>query len=94
LAHAKVRDLHKRLFGRKSESRGGGIQGRPQAPVARARRGHQRGAPGHGRTMQPHLLQRIELVGLDSPQCPQCGLALGSFPGTEDSQVLEIEVKA
>jgi transposase len=94
LAHAKVRDLHKRLFGRKSESRGGGSEGRPQAPVARARRGHQRGAPGHGRTMQPHLPQRIELVGLDSPQCPQCGLALGSFPGTEDSQVLEIEVKA
>jgi len=44
--------------------------------------------------MQPHLPQRIELVGLDSPQCPRCGLALGSFPGTEDSEVLEIEVKA
>ena len=93
LAHAKVRDLQKRLFGRKSESRGGSeVQG--QAPVARARRGHRRGAPGHGRSMQPHLPQRIEPVGLDSPQCPQCGLALGSFPGTEDSEVLEIEVKA
>jgi len=93
LAHAKVRDLQKRLFGRKSESHGGSeVQG--QAPVARARRGHRRGAPGHGRSMQPHLPQRIEPVGLDSPQCPQCGLALGSFPGTEDSEVLEIEVKA
>ena len=93
LAHAKVRDLQKRLFGRKSESRGGSeVQG--QAPVARARRGQRRAAPGHGRSMQPHLPQRIELVGLDSPQCPQCGLALGSFPGTEDSEVLEIEVKA
>ena len=94
LAHAKVRDLQKRLFGRKSESRGGGSEVQVQAPVARARRGHRRGAPGHGRTMQPHLPQRIELVGLDSPQCPRCGLALGSFPGTEDSEVLEIEVKA
>ena len=94
LAHAKVRDLQKRLFGRKSESRGGSeVQGQAP-PVARARRGHRRGAPGHGRSMQPHLPQRIELVGLDSPQCPQCGLALGSFPGTEDSEVLEIEVKA
>ena len=93
LAHAKVRDLQKRLFGRKSESRGGSeVQG--QAPVARARRGQRREAPGHGRSMQPHLPRRIELVGLDSPQCPQCGLALGSFPGTEDSEVLEIEVKA
>ena len=44
--------------------------------------------------MQPQLPQRIELVGLDSPECPRCGLALGSFPGTEDSEVLEIEVKA
>ena len=94
LAHAKVRDLQKRLFGRKSESRGGGSEVQAQAPVARARRGHRRGAPGHGRTMQPHLPQRIELVGLDSPQCPNCGLALGRFPGTEDSEVLEIEVKA
>ena len=38
LAHAKVRDLQKRLFGRKSESRGGSeVQGQAP-PVARARR--------------------------------------------------------
>jgi transposase len=94
LAHAKVRDLQKRLFGRKSESRGGGTEVQAQASVARARRGHRRGAPGHGRTMQPHLPERVEVVALDLPQCPRCGLALGSFPGSEDSQVLEIEVKA
>ena len=93
VAHAKVRDLQKRLFGRKSESRRGS-EAQAQAPVARAPRGHLRGAPGHGRTMQPQLPQRIELVELDSPQCPSCGLALGSFPGTDDSEVLEIEVQA
>jgi transposase len=94
LAQAKVRDLRKRLFGRKSESRGGGSEVQVQAPVVRARRGHRRGAPGHGRTLQPHLPERVEVVALDSPQCPRCGLALGSFPGTEDAEVLEIEVKA
>ena len=94
LAQAKARDLQKRLFGRKSECRRGGSEVQAQAPVARARRGHRLGAPGHGRTMQPQLPQRIELVELDSPQCPRCGLALGEFPGSEDSQVLEIEVKA
>ena len=93
VAHAKVRDLQKRLFSRKSESRRGS-EAQVQAPVASAPRGHLRGAPGHGRTMQPQLPQRIELVELDSPQCPSCGLALGSFPGTDDSEVLEIEVQA
>ena len=33
-----------------------------------------------------------EIVDIDSPHCPGCGLALASFPGTEDSEVLEIEV--
>ena len=37
---------------------------------------------------------RVEVVELDCPRRPQCGLSLGEFPGTEDSQVLEIEVKA
>ena len=44
--------------------------------------------------MQSHLPGRSEFVTLDSPQCPQCGLALEEFPGTQDSEVLEIEVKA
>src|SRR5450631_4190802 len=92
LAQAKVRDLQKRLFGRKSESRRGS-EAQVQAPVARAPRGHLRGAPGHGRTMQPQLPQRIELVELDSPQCPSCGLGFSTFPGTDDSEVLEIEVQ-
>ena len=93
LSQAKVRELQKRVFGRKSESRGG-TQVQTQAAAARAPRGHQRGAPGHGRTTQPHLPERGEVVGIDAPQCPRCGLALREFPGTEDSQVLEIEVQA
>jgi transposase len=94
VAHAKVRDLRKRLFGRKSESRGGGTEDRGHAPVLQAPRGHRVGAAGHGRTMQSLLPERVELVELDDPQCPSCGLDLREFPGTEDSQVLEIEVQA
>jgi transposase len=91
LAQAKVRDLQKRLFGRKSERRSGS---EAQSRAAGASRGHQRGAPGHGRAMQPELSARVELVELDCPHCPSCGRALGKFPGTEDSEVLEIEVQA
>ena len=94
LAHAKVRDLQQRLFGRKSERSKGSSELRPQAGVKPASRGQRCGAPGHGRKMLAHLPERIETVGLDSPQCPACGQALADFPGTEDSEVLEIEVKA
>jgi transposase len=93
-AHAKIRDLQQRLFGRKSERRKGGSEQQARALVARAPRGHQRGAPGHGRTMHAHLPARIEFVALSTAQCPRCGEPLSPFPGTEDSEVLEIEVQA
>jgi transposase len=94
LARAKIRDLQQRMFGRKSERRRGGSEQRQQALASRAPRGHQRGAPGHGRTMQSHLSERSEFVEIDGPQCPNCGLGFSIFPGTEDSEVLEIEVRA
>jgi transposase len=94
LAVAKIRDLQQRVFGRKSERRKGGSEQQTHGLVVRAPRGHRRGAPGHGRTMLAHLPQRSEYVEIDTPQCPQCGLELSVFPGTEDSEVLEIEVQA
>ena len=93
-AEAKVRDLQQRLFGRKSERSKGASELQPRPGYHPARRGQRRGAPGHGRKMLAHLPERIETVGLDSPQCPACGEPLDEFPGTEDSEVLEIEVKA
>jgi transposase len=94
VANAKVRDLQQRMFGRKSERRKGGSERAARALVARVPRGHRRGAPGHGRTMQSHLSERSEFIEIDAPQCPNCGLGLIDFPGTEDSEVLEIEVQA
>jgi transposase len=94
VAQAKIRDLQQRLFGRKSERRKGGGEQQAQGLVSRAARGHQRGVPGHGRTLLSHLPERIEWAGIDTPRCPGCGLALSIFPGTEDSEVLEIEVQA
>lgn len=92
-AHARIRDLQQRLFGGKSERHAGNErQGRPCE--VNAARGHRRGTPGHGRAMQPSLPARHEFVELEVVHCPQCGLALKSFPGTEDCEVLEIEVQA
>ena len=94
VAHAKIRALQQRMFGRKSERRKGGSQQAVQALVSRAPRGHQCGTPGHGRTTQSHLPARGEFVEIDAPQCPNCGLGFSTFPGTEDSEVVEIEVQA
>jgi transposase len=91
-AHAKIRDLQQRVFGRKSERSKGASEA--QASVSSAHRGQRRGTPGHGRTMQSHLPEQVEFVEMDCPTCPQCGLGLSEFPGTEDSEVVEIEVKA
>jgi transposase len=99
LAQAQVRDLQQRLFGRKSEQRKHSealarTEAEAQGPGAGRPRGQQRGTPGHGRTLLPELAAREELIEIASPHCPSCGLGLADFPGTEDSEVVEIEVQA
>lgn len=93
-AQGKVRDLQKRVFGRKSEqrSRPDAVPGAPD-PTPRSR-GQQPGTRGHGRRMLPHLPARVETVEIDSPHCQTCGLGYVDFPGVEESEVVEIEVKA
>ena len=61
----------------------------------RARR-QQPGHPGHGRKSCPHLPVIEEVHDLKDSQkaCPRCGKPYAPFPGTEDSELIEIEVKA
>ena len=94
LAQAKIRDLQQRMYGRKSERRWS-VEGTLHTAAASSRRrGQQRGAPGHGRVRLEHLPCIEETIELDWPQCPACGEPLHEFPGTDDSEVLEIDVKA
>jgi len=94
-AQARIRGLQQRLFGSKTERHpdnerlGRGDEGHVRAP-----RGHQRGAPGHGRTLQASLPARHELIELAAPQCPRCGLQRRVFSATDDSEIVELEVKA
>lgn len=93
-AQAMVRDLRKRVFGTKSEGRKKcERQPRDGAAAPKGRRGCAPGH-GHGRGIASNLPERHETVVHPDPQCPQCGLALLDFPGTEDAEVVEIEVKA
>jgi len=93
-ARGRIRDLEQRLFGRKSERQWVIDNQQPHSVARLRRRGQQPGAAGHGRRRCNELPLREELVELDSACCPKCGKALAVFPGTQDSEVLEIEVKA
>lgn len=92
---AKVKQLEHQLFGRKSEKKN-----RSEASSAsrggKRPRGQQPGNPAPNRRSHEHLPQVEELRDLpeDQKQCPQCGLPYEDFPGTEDSQTIEIEVRA
>lgn len=97
---AIIRDLKQRLFGKKSEK---GIckadqnpdqDCKPESQHPKRSRGHQQGRPGHGRTERPHLPVVEEVIELDGNSCPQCGQAYLPFPGEEESEIIEIEVRA
>lgn len=94
---ARVRDLRQRLFGRKSEKGAARSEQQIQARSgSKRRRGQQPGSRGHGRTSWAHLPIREEEhdVPEGHKQCPDCGKPLEPLEGTEDSEVLEIEVHA
>jgi transposase len=91
-APAQVRDLQKRLFSSKSEQ-SSPSESHAQTAACR-KRGQQRGKTGHGRTIEAHLSERHEDIVLNNAHCPECGQAFKEFAGTEDAQVLEIDVKA
>jgi transposase len=97
------RKLHDQLFGRKSESapskdRKNHLEGESeedQASSAPRKRGQRKDQPGPKRRDYSHLPAVEDLRVLPEVQrvCPQCGAAL-SPSDTEDSEQIEIEVKA
>lgn len=93
IAQAKIRDLNQRVFGRHSERSKGRNEGH-ETCASKRRRGHQKGVKNHGRSMLTELPVVHETIDLIDPACPKCGKPLRSMPGTEDSEVVEIEVKA
>ena len=96
---ARIRSLEQSLFGSKTEATGA-LSDRaptttPSAKPTRSR-GQQRGQPSPKRRDYSHLpaVEETHTLPDDQQQCGTCGLPFVSFPGTEDSTVLEIEVQA
>ncbi len=101
LAHkdAQIRDLRKRLYGKKSEktSRGDHKSNPKKSSSENKRpRGQQKGSSGHGRTERPDLAVTEEYKDLpiESCSCRQCGLPYSPTSVEEISESIEIEVKA
>lgn len=94
-SEAQVRDLKQRLYGKKSE-KGVARRDGPQTKAGSSRpRGQQAGRPGHGRTPRPDLpvFEEVRELRGEERCCSSCGAPLESFPGTEDSEIIEIQVQ-
>lgn len=95
---AKIKDLQKRVFGKKSEKQGAAAKSEKGEQTATGRqRGQQSGSAGHGRTQRPDLPVITEARGLSEEEksCPCCGLPYLATPALDKhNDFIEVEVKA
>jgi len=104
---AQLRLREHQLFGRRSEQSTSRPDHNPadpgddraattDAPAPKRRRGRQRGQASPRRRDYSHLPTTTEDCDLTDEQrrCPCCGLPYQPFPGTEDGELIEVEVQA
>lgn len=95
---AKLRLREQQLFGRKTETTAATALPPPTTTPAPPRRprGQQRGRPGPRRRDHSHLPAVVEDREIPGDQCccRRCGCPFAPVSGTEDSTILEVEVKA
>ena len=99
LLQGEIRELKRRLYGRKSET---ATTTKPTPPGqnknsnSKRSRGQQPGGKGHGRTHHDHLPTTFEdcVLPKDQQCCATCGEPFEQIPGTATGDILEIEVRA
>jgi transposase len=99
--NARVRYLEKRVYGRKSEKDRAKTKSYSYTSSfsdnePKRSKGHQPGSAGHGRRDYGHLPVQEEIFELERAVCPHCGCPYqeDTFLGTEDSELIEVEVRA
>jgi transposase len=103
---ARVAWLAQQVFGRKSEQTNGVAcetpgeeegtgESSPEGKKAGGKRGKRRGAKGYGRKRREHLFTEEILHDLpeEKQRCGKCGKRFVPFPGTEDSEEIDWEVR-
>jgi len=100
-SRGQTRALQDKLFGRKSEKsarsdRSNDLFDPEEITAAAKKRGAQPGHVGHGRRDYSHLPVEEEFIPLpeESLACPHCGKLANVMADTEDSELLEIDVRA
>jgi len=95
---AKLRLREQQLFGRQTETSAATLPRLSPTPGTPPRRprGQQRGRPGPRRRDHSHLPAVVENRDIPGAQCccQRCGRPFAPVSGTEDSTILEVEVKA
>jgi transposase len=93
---ATIRDLTQRLYGVKSEQAAGPDRAGTSQAISPRKRGQQPGSPGHGRSDRSALTVVAEGHDVSEPakHCPACGAAFVPFPGSEESNLIEVPVQA
>src|SRR3954452_20933616 len=87
---ARIRFLEQQLFGRKTDSTTTAEGSPPPDRIPRPR-GQRRGKPGPRRRDYSHLPAVEQVLELPAERrcCARCGQPFASFPGTDDTTVLE-----
>jgi transposase len=94
---ARIRYLEGQLYGKKTEaSPVPDTAPTTNSPAPVRPKGQQRGQPGHVRRDHSHLPAAEQIIELpdEKQRCSCCGLPFEPFAGTEDGEILEVEVKA
>jgi len=98
LSKGKIKDLQKRLFGKKSEKKKSSkAEKNNSANSSNRPRGQQHNSAGHGRTPRPDLpvIDEFHDVEEDKKKCSQCGLGYIPNPALDEkSEIITVEVKA
>jgi transposase len=97
LREAELRELNRRLYERKSETASATMPASQAKPPQKKRpRGQQPGSKGHTRRNHDHLPTTDEPCTLpaDQTRCSCCGEPYEEISGTNDGDIIEIEVRA
>ena len=96
MLQATIRDLTQRLYGTKSEQSSGADGTTSPKVDSPKNRGQQPGSKGHGRRDRCALPVVAEVYDFseEAKRCPACGEAFMPFPGTDTSDIIEVEVQA